>query len=102
MLSIEQRRSLLRLAAAAALETHAGLRAVQAWEEAGRLPESVREQLRDAGTIPISAEAQREVRQILTVWRRRTPRPRPYPLFAELDGFEPDGFGDPSYTAPIL
>lgn len=56
-----RRRSILRLAAAAALETHADYTPLDAWRIAGQLPETIQIELRDAAAGPISTHARREV-----------------------------------------
>ena len=77
--------ALLRLAAAAALETHADYSPIEAWAIAGRLSEAVREWLRDAAEHPVSAQARAGVREIIDkcLRRRRAAEPQQYPLFAE-------------------
>lgn len=76
---------MLRLSAAAALQTYAGLGAVAAWETSQLLSEAVQIELRDAAAGAIAAIARREVRRIYSEWQRAREQalPQPYPAFAE-------------------
>lgn len=82
---IDRRRQMLRLSAAAALQTFAGLRPVDAWNVSAVLPESIQIELRTAAAIGIAEIARGEVRRIYSEWRqtRTAALPQPYPAFAE-------------------
>lgn len=93
-----QHRALLRLAAAAALETHAQLPPTRAWELTRTMPAHLHERLADAAQDPA---APAHVRALLAAWsqaRQRTD-PRPYPLFAEPPGASPL-FSEPPGASP--
>ena len=57
--------SLLRLATAAALETHGRMRPGFAWDLAGEMPEAVRVRIREAGREPDSRRAGFRVRAVI-------------------------------------
>lgn len=81
----EQRRQMLRLSAAAALQTHVGLGAVAAWDTSAMMPEAVQIELRSAATCPICKTAKREVCEIYARWEqtRAAAAPVEFPEFAE-------------------
>src|SRR3990170_1765266 len=76
---------LLRLAAAAALETHAGYAPVEAWRLSACLPTQVRIALAEVAAIPITTQARREVLRVIVEYHAQQKRQqvRSYPLFAE-------------------
>lgn len=81
-----RRREILRLAAAAAMETHGDYDVSKAWHLAGEMPESVQVRLKEAGALAISDQARRDVREVVDTYLRgrRRKEPRTYPLFAEV------------------
>ena len=80
---LRRRQALQRLAAAAALESHADYSPIEAWRLSGELPESVRCALRIAADHSLRAEAGALVARILRDYERRRGGVRPYPLFCE-------------------
>jgi hypothetical protein len=70
---------------AAAIQTYAGLRAIPAWELAGKMPESVQVAVRDAAAGGIRSLAERQVRAVLDAWAttRTAAQPVEYPSFSE-------------------
>lgn len=81
----DQRRQMLRLSAAAAIQMYAGLLAIPAWELAGKMPESVQVAVRDAAAGGIRSLAERQVRAVLDAWAttRTAAQPVEYPSFSE-------------------
>lgn len=84
----DQHRQMLRLGAAAAMQTHCGLGAVASWEAAGKMPYSVQIEMRDAYALAIGSDARREVRAVYERWQRdrAAADPVPYPDWAEPGG----------------
>ena len=66
-----RRMALLRLAAAAALETYAEYRPLDAWRVAGELPEPMQLALQRTAAGGISDEARRGVTEIVDEYFRR-------------------------------
>jgi hypothetical protein len=84
----DQHRQMLRLSAAAAIQTYCGLGAVAAWDASALIPDAVQIELRDAAAGGISAAARREVLAIYRQWdaARAKAEPGEYPAFAEPRG----------------
>jgi hypothetical protein len=71
------RPDVLRLAAAAALETYAELGTVDAWIEAGRLDSRTQRSLERAAQWPIRSQAKANVVEIYDRWQRQQGRTSP-------------------------
>jgi hypothetical protein len=75
------RPDVLRLAAAAALETYADLGTVDAWMEAGRLDVRTQRSLERAAQWPIRSQAKANVVEIYERWKRQ--QVQTFPAFCE-------------------
>ena len=76
------RPDVLRLAAAAALQTHGDYSPVDAWILSGKMPDRVQRRLEKAGRWPIRSQARESVLAIVQRWKLLDAL-APYPSFAE-------------------
>lgn len=90
---MDRRRQMLRLGAAAALQTHCGLGAVAAWEVSGMMPLTVQFDLRLAAAGGIRDLVRLDVQKVYRRWiaERAAAEPVAYADFAEPGG-QPTAF----------